>query len=99
MADGAQMIQEAGIQLRTAIFDTEATSFYHTTLGDVEQALHAIEDEQAKRLSLRNLARIEPFISWMQDYSPVLDTFCQGFSPMAWVWVRRLYLRNFRLPG
>lgn len=98
MANGAQMIQEAGIQLRTATFNAETASFHHTTRADVEHALHAIEDKQAKSLSLMNLARIQPFISWMQDYSGVLDTFCQGFSPMAWVWVRRLYRRNLRLP-
>src|SRR5277367_2970117 len=98
MADSAQsMIQEAGIQLQTPVTSTEATSFNHTTFGDVEQALHAIEDEQAKRMSLRNLARIEPFLSWMQDYSSVLDTFCQGFSPMAWVWVHRIYLRDIHV--
>jgi hypothetical protein len=91
MTDSAQsMIQEAGIQLQTTVTSTEATSFNHTTFDDVEQALHAIEDEQAKRMSLRNLARIEPFLSWMQDYSSVLDTFCQGFSPMTWVWVHRI---------
>ena len=93
MADSAQsMIQEAGILLQTTVTSTEATSFNHTTFDDVEQALHAIEDEQAKRMSLRNLARIEPFLSWMRDYSSVLDTFCQGFSPMTWVWVYRIYL-------
>jgi hypothetical protein len=95
MADSAQsMIQEAGIQLQTTVSSTEATSFNHTTFDDVEQALHAIEDEQAKRMSLRNLARIEPFLSWMRDYSSVLDTFCQGFSPMTWVWVHRIHLRD-----
>lgn len=98
MADSAQsMIQEAGIQLQTTVTSTEATSFNHTTFDDVEQALHAIEDEQAKRMSLRNLARIEPFLSWMRDYSSVLDTFCQGFSPMAWVWVHRIYLRDLHV--
>jgi hypothetical protein len=98
MADSAQfMIQEAGIQLQTTVTSTEATSFNHTTFDDVEQALHAIEDEQAKRMSLRNLARIQPFLSWVRDYSSVLDTFCQGFSPMAWVWVHRIYLRDFHV--
>src|SRR5437764_142069 len=98
MADSAQyMIQEACVELQTTVTNTEAASFSHTRFDDVEQALHALEDEQAKRMSLKNLARIEPFLSWMQDYSSVLHTFCQGFSPMAWVWVRRIYLHDLHV--
>jgi hypothetical protein len=88
MADGTQfMIQDAGSQLQETVTKDEASVFHHTTLGDIQQALQVIEDEQAKRMSLTNLRRIEPFLSWMKDYSGILDTLCQGFSPMVWVWV------------
>jgi hypothetical protein len=95
MADGAQfMIQDAGSQLQEIVTKDEASVFHHTTLGDIQQALQAIEDEQAKRMSLTNLRRIEPFLSWIKDYSAILDTFCQGFSPMVWVWVSLSYIEE-----
>lgn len=89
------MIQDAGTQLQELVTRDEASVFNHTTLGDVQHALQAIEDEQARRRSLTNLRRIEPFLSWMRDYSSILDTFCQGFSPMAWVWVLLSCLEEF----
>jgi hypothetical protein len=96
MAGGVRsMIQDAGSQLQEIVTRDEASVFHHTTLGDVQHALQAIENEQARRRSLTNLRRIEPFLSWMSDYSSILDTFCQGFSPMAWVWVLLSCLEAF----
>ncbi len=48
-----------------------------TTAEDVRNAAIAIQEQQAKTKSYRGLARIEPLIRALQEYSGVADTFAQ----------------------
>lgn len=80
-------IREAFGRLKDSISSEDAQDFQSTTLQDVRSAVHKIEQQQAQRRSLRNMGRIEPFLKFMDNYSRVIEVFCQGFSPMAWVWV------------
>jgi hypothetical protein len=45
--------------------------------NDVIDAAIAIQQQQAKTKTFRGLARIKPFITVLQDYSGVVDTFAQ----------------------
>ena len=83
----ASDIKEAFSKLKDSISSQDAQDFQSTTLQDVRSAAHKIEQQQAQRQSLRNMRRIEPFLNFMESYSRVIEVFCQGFSPMAWVWV------------
>jgi hypothetical protein len=85
---GRSSVLQTALDFQSTVTAEDLVGFQHTTLGDVQQAIYEVEDLQAARLSLQNLRRIEPLLLWLKDYSAVMDTFCQGFSPMAFVWVR-----------
>ena len=80
-------IRDAFDKLKTSISSEDAQDFHSTTLRDVRLAAERIEKQQAQRQSLQNMRRIEPFLKFMEEYSRVIEMGCQGFSPMAWVWV------------
>lgn len=85
MAEG--IIKDAFERLKCSISSDDARDFHSTTLHDVRSAARAIQDEQASRQSLLNMRRVEPFLKFAEQYAAVLEVVCQGFSPMAWVWV------------
>ena len=87
MADGA--IREAFDKLTETFSREDIADFHSTTLQDVHNAAQAIERQQSQRQSLRNLRRIQPFLQFMQHYADVLEVICQGYSPIAWVWVSK----------
>ena len=85
MADAA--IREAFDKLTETFSSEDIGDFQSTTLQDVQNAAQAIERRQSQRQSLQNLRRIQPFLEFMQRYADVLEVICQGYSPIAWVWV------------
>lgn len=84
----ATLIKDAFERLSTSISRDDARDFHSTTLQDVRAAIKCIEHDQSQRQSLRNVRRIDPFLKFMESYSKVIEAGCQGFSPMAWVWVK-----------
>ena len=86
----ATLVKDAFERLSSSISRDDARDFHSTTLQDVRSAVKQIEHEQSQRQSLRNVRRIDPFLKFMESYSKVIEAGCQGFSPMAWVWVRFL---------
>lgn len=86
MTDGQSIVKKALEQLRSGIRPEDDRSFSDANLRDVWAVARNIENKQAARLTMRNMARIEPILRTLESYSGVMDTFCQGFSPMAFVW-------------
>ena len=80
-------IREAFERLECSISSDDARNFQSTTSEDVYSAAKEIERQQVRRQSLQSMRRIEPFLRSMEEYAEVIEVFCQGFSPMAWVWV------------
>ncbi len=87
MADGVAIVRKAYNQLKSSLTNDDSRSFSDSTLEDVWRTVRDIEREHAARYSLRNMRRIEPILRSLESYASVIDTFCQGFSPMAFVWV------------
>ncbi|MCJ1385511.1 hypothetical protein MMC17_008634 [Xylographa soralifera] len=86
MGDGRSIIKTAYDQLRSTISTQDAISFSNATYEDLWKVVRDIERDQGARQSLRNMGRIEPILRTFETYAPVIETFCQGFSPMAFVW-------------
>jgi hypothetical protein len=86
-ASGSEIIQRALDDLKRGVDEEHERLFQNTSAKDVWDLARKIEDEQRKRGRTRNMARIEPFLRSLESYAAVVDTFCRGFSPMAWVWV------------
>ena len=80
--------------LKSSITTEDARTFKDTTLEDLWRDAHEIECEQGKRLALRHMDRLEQILRSLESYSSVIDSLCQGFSPMAWVWVELTDLGN-----
>ena len=80
-------VKEAFERLSTSISSDDARDFDSTTLQDVRSAVRRIEQQQAERQSIQNMRRVDPFLKFMENYARVIEAGCQGFSPMAWVWV------------
>lgn len=89
MATARVLVQRALDDLSRTLKPEDARFFRETALGDLWKEMRAIEHEQGQRLDMRFMRRLEPFLETMESYSKVIEVFCQGFSPMAFVWVRR----------
>jgi hypothetical protein len=87
MATGRAIVERALDQLMPTITPEDARDFVETTATDIRRAAREIEKEQGARLELRFMRRIEPFLLSLESYGPVVEVFCQGYSPMAFVWV------------
>lgn len=83
---GRAIINKAFEELKSSVSIADARTFENTKLQDVWDLAREIEREQSARLCLRNIRRIEPILKSFESYASVIDVFCQGFSPMAWVW-------------
>jgi hypothetical protein len=84
---GEEVIRRVLDELKTNVSIDDARLFQNTSLKDVWDLARNIQREQIERNRLQNMRRIEPVLQLLENYAAVMDTFCQGFSPMAWVWV------------
>lgn len=87
MATGQAVVTKALQNLKSSITPEDVRTFKDTTLEDLWRDAREIEREQDKRLDLRHMKRLEQVLRSLESYSGVIDSLCQGFSPMAWVWV------------
>lgn len=83
MADGQAIVEKALNELKSNLTPGDARVFSDTTLEQVWKEAREIERHEGARQSLRNTRRIEPVLRSLESYAAVMDTFCQGFSPMA----------------
>lgn len=54
--------------------------------SSARKEVQKIETEQAAQRDNRFMRRLEPLIQTLESYSGVLDTLCQGYPPMSFVW-------------
>ena len=88
MATGEEIVKKALDQLKSSLTAEDVRTFSHTSLEDLWREARNIEKEQAARLDLRFMRRVERFVRSLESYAGVIEVFCQGYSPMAFVWVR-----------
>ena len=87
MATGRATVEKSLDALKSTVTSGDARIFSDTRLEHVWQAAREIEREQGARMDIRCTRRIEPFLRSLESYAPTIEVFCQGFSPMAFVWV------------
>lgn len=88
MATGEAIVKGALDQLKSTLTSEDVRMFSNTSLEDLWREARKVEQEQGARLELRFMRRLEPFLQTMESYGSVIEVFCQGYSPMAFVWVR-----------
>lgn len=84
---GQEIIRRALDDLKQNISLEDGRTFENSNLQEVWNLVRQVQREQIERDRLQNVRRIEPVLRLLETYAGVMDTFCQGFSPMAWVWV------------
>ncbi|KAK7698936.1 hypothetical protein SLS57_012494 [Botryosphaeria dothidea] len=67
----------------------------HSTIGDVYEATDQIQREQASKGTLRNLAKIKPFLDGLAKYEKVIETLVQVKPDvLALIWVACSYVKT-----
>ncbi|KAF9770379.1 hypothetical protein IL306_012094, partial [Fusarium sp. DS 682] len=84
--DAQRIIRQAFEDLERAVSASDRVSLQNTTLDDVRQAAHLVEDELAARQSLRNMRRLEPLFTGLAYYSKTIEVLCNGTPYMPWIW-------------
>ena len=59
-----------------------------TTLLDLQKALAVVQQKQQDSKKQRFLARLQPFLDAMQQYSKVINVFANTSDIVAFIWVR-----------
>ena len=87
MASPYDLVQRALDQFKSTISSDDERTFKDTSYKDLWEGVRGIEREQGRRWEMLFMRRIEPFLVSMDSYAKVIEVFCQGYSPMAFVWV------------
>lgn len=90
MASPCDLVKRALDQFESTLSTDDARSFSDTTYNDLWEGAREIEREQGRKMDMRFMRRIEPFLVSMKSYAGVIEVFCQGFPPMSFVWVNAL---------
>lgn len=60
-----------------------------TSIDDIYNESHALQDAQERSKTLRALKRIQPFLDALKDYSGVVEVFVQARPDiLSLIWVR-----------
>ena len=87
MSTACDTVRKALDQFKSTLSSDDTRTFSNATLKDLLDGLHEIEQEQGRRMDLRFMRRIQPFLDSMESYASTIEVFTQGFTPMAFVWV------------
>ncbi|RDW85274.1 hypothetical protein BP6252_02864 [Coleophoma cylindrospora] len=64
----------------------EAQDFQFTTLNDVHQIIVDIQEQQARRKSMRNLTRVLRFVEAMDEFGKVVEVFLNSSALLPFIW-------------
>ena len=83
---------DSDIEILLSHFTTRLTQYEqdkieNASLPDLHEAIAKIQEKQRETKSYRNLRRIEPFITGMEEYLKVFEIFTSASPIVAYVWV------------
>lgn len=84
--DAQRTIEGAFNDLKDAISTTDFAQLKDTTLDDVQQSMHKIEEYLSARGWVRNLRRLLPLITGLGHYSKTIEVLCNGTPFLPWIW-------------
>ncbi|KAF3914315.1 hypothetical protein AA313_de0201686 [Arthrobotrys entomopaga] len=73
-------------ELERTISPADLRELKDVTLQDVQKAALDIENQLAKRSSLRNMRRLEPLFAGLGYYSSIIEILCNGTPYLSWLW-------------
>lgn len=77
---------------RSRLTQQDIDRFRTTSLQNLKDSISSIQTEQAGRQGLRNLSKIRPFLTGLEQYSRVIEVFVNA-DPLilAFIWVDKIY--------
>ena len=72
---------------RNGLTQDEQVEIENVSLGDLQEAIKKIQEKQKRTKTYRNLKRIEPFVTGMEEYGKVIGVFANANPIVAFVWV------------
>lgn len=72
----------------------EEERFKSTTLQNLREEIHRIQQKHAKSRSMKYMQRLEPFLFAMERYGKVVEIFVNSSDMVAFIWVRQLRWTN-----
>ena len=88
-AHSSGSLKRALIGFINRLTQTEIDDFKLSSLEDVYDTIHDIQEKQKADNRLRNLTRIRVFLEGMQEYGKVIEVFLNASDILAFVWVRQ----------
>jgi hypothetical protein len=67
--------------------EQQIEDFQFASLQSLREAIQSIQHEQAQRQGLRNLAKIQPFIEGLTQYSKTIEIFVNMQPLVGAIWV------------
>lgn len=64
----------------------EAEDFQFVTLKEVEETALRIQKDQESTKSMKNMARIRPFLEAMEQFGKVIDVFLNASQFVCFIW-------------
>ncbi|KAI5820878.1 hypothetical protein BZA77DRAFT_300146 [Pyronema omphalodes] len=80
------VFNQALSRFKLSLTPKEVDNFQFTSLQDVERTIVDIQKKQAATKTLRNMNRLRPFITAMEQYGKVIEVFVNASSFVAFVW-------------
>ena len=88
MAPAEPAFSRSLVDFKKRLSQEDCERFSLTTFEDLRTAIDTIQREQGLRRSYRNLNKIKPFISFLQQYALVIEQFVSAKSDfLAFIWV------------
>ena len=81
-------------QFKATLSQDDKEDFRLSTLDDLKLEILAIQEKQASEKKMKNSARLKSFLEAMEQYDEVVKVFLNTADILAFVWVRKIIIRN-----
>lgn len=88
MATASAKFEDALTKFRQTLTVKQRANIEKTTLQDIHQTIEDVQQRQDKSRTLKNLTRIESFVSGMEELGKIIELFANVNSIVAYVWVK-----------
>ena len=88
------VFQRTLARFTSSLTAAEQEDFQFTTLEEVHDVIHQIQETHGSERRMRNVNRIKSFLEAMEQYGQVIEVFLNVTDILAFIWVSRSRNRN-----
>ena len=79
-------LRDALSNFKKKLTPEEEVKFASVTLKDLKVAITALQDDQKRSKTVRNLTKIQPFLHCMSQYQTIIEVFLNTSDILCFVW-------------